>query len=474
MSANRINLKQQIEDWFAVHENEMLDDLCKLLSINSVKSEALPNAPYGAGSRAALDLTASMLRERGFEVDIFEDIILTADIGASDPYMGILAHVDVVGVGDGWDSDPFEMTIKDGKIIGRGATDNKGPSIAAMYAMFCANELCPELRSGFQILIGSGEEVGCEDIAQYLEKSAPPPNVFTPDADYPIVNTEKGRLTPFFSASWEKDETLPRVVSIIGGSTTNIVPDSAEAVIEGFAIGDAENYCREFSEKAGIPITVQNKDGLLAITAEGVSSHAARPHSGSNAQTALLELLAGMPFAKSAGFGYICALNRLFPFGDNNGRALGIAMSDELSGELTLNFGVLRFSQIDFAGNFDSRTPICADETDLLGMVRSAFEREGITMSTYKIANAHHTPEDSLFVKTLLRIYEEYTGNAGECLAVGGQTYVHDIPGGVAFGCEMPGISNRIHGVNEFIGVEQLIVSAKMFARAILEMCNGA
>jgi succinyl-diaminopimelate desuccinylase len=182
-------------------------------------------------------------------------------------------------------------------------------------------------------------------------------------------------------------------------------------------------------------------------------------------------MLAAMPFARSKGFEYIQALNRLFPHGDYYGRALGIAMNDERSGALTVNFGVLGFSETNFTGNFDSRTPACADETDLPGMVRSAFERDGIALSSLAQSKCHHTPGNSMFVQTLLRIYEEYTGKPGRCMKTGGQTYAHGLPGGVAFGCAMPGVNYNIHGANESIGIQELIISAKMFAAAIIELC---
>ena len=471
MSMTKTELREKIEEWFDIHGDEMIEDLGRLIGINSVRGAAEDGAPFGSGPKAALMLVSEILEKRGHKTDIFEEIIMTSNIGPLPPLMGILAHVDTVGVGDGWDSDPFEMTIKDGSIFGRGATDNKGPAIASLYAMLCANEICPDLSSGFQLILGSGEEMGCQDIAQYLEKNEPPPNVFTPDADYPIVNTEKGRITPFFGASWEKDTALPKVVSITGGSTTNVVPNLAQAVIEGFSLDDVAEHCRRYSVNANTSAEASMDGELIVITVEGTSTHAATPDLGANAQTALLELLASMPFAKSDGFDYICALCRLFPHGDYFGSALGIEMSDNISGKLTVNFGVLRFSEIEFSGNFDSRTPACADDVDLLGMVRGAFSREGIEMTNHTINSCHHTPQDSPFVQTLLGIYEAYTGKDRECLCVGGQTYVHEIPGGVAFGTGEAGVDNRIHGANEFIGIEQLLTSAKMFAQAILEMC---
>ena len=163
----------------------------------------------------------------------------------------------------------------------------------------------------------------------------------------------------------------------------------------------------------------------------------------------MIEMLAAMPFADSKGFEYICALNRLFPHGDYHGTALGLNRSDEISGRMTVNFGVLRLSELEFSGNFDSRTPICADDVDLVGITQAAFEQEAIEMTCHEIKEGHYTPEKTPFVQKLLRIYEEYTGQPGKCISMGGLTYAHDIPGGVAFGCVMPDEDNRAHGVNE-------------------------
>jgi len=472
MESNTADIRLKIDDWFEVHSEEMIADLGRLIEVRSVNGLPGEGAPYGEGPRAALALARSMMEERGFEVGEFEDMLITAQLGQSPALMGILAHLDVVDAGEGWDSDPYKMLIKDGRLYGRGASDDKGPSIAAIYAMYCVRDICPELQHGFKLILGSGEEVGCEDIANFISKNELPPHVFTPDADFPVVNVEKGRLAPVFGASWEKDLALARIISITGGSTMNVVPFRASAVIEGIGIAEAEAFCGDYSAKTCAAISVSPVGDRLAIVATGAATHAATPHEGNNAQTALFEMLAAMPFAESKGFGYVRALNRLFPHGDYLGAALGIDMSDDISGALTLNFGVVEFTEVAFSGNFDSRTPACADGIDLPGMVRAAFEREGIELKGFSHSKCHHTPEDSAFVQTLLRVYEEYTGNPGYCLKMGGQTYVHEVPGGVAFGCETPGIINNIHGANEFIGVDDLILSARMFARVIVEMCN--
>ena len=468
---NRAELRAGIDAWFETHSDEMISDLGRLIKINSVRSKSEEGAPYGVDSRAVLALAQSMFEERGFKVNNFEDMMITVDFGPTPPLLGILAHLDIVAVGEGWDTDPLNLIIKDGKLYGRGVVDNKGPSVAAMYALYCARDICSQLDHGVQIILGSGEETGFDDVTQYLKKNTPPPNVFTPDAQYPIVNVEKGRFMPAFGAKWEKDTTLPRVISISGGKTPNVIPNNSEAVIEGFSTEDVDDFCQKFSEKTGVKITAKTNESKHTISAEGVAAHASMPERGNNAQTAIVEMLAAMPFAQSKSFEYLCALNHLFPHGDNHGTALGIDMSDDIAGRITVNFGVLRFDELEFSGNFDSRTPPCADEIDLVGKTRETLKRKGIELTYHEITGAHHTPEETPFCQKLLRIYEEYTGEPGECISMGGLTYVHDIDGGVAFGVAMPDEDNRAHGANEYLNVEQFIKSAKMFTQAIIDMC---
>ena len=474
MSNNRAEMKQKIEAWFDKRDEEMKKDLSRLIAIRSVRGPELDGAPYGLKSREVLGLAASMLEEHGFEATVFEDVVATAELGPAPPLLGILAHLDIVEEGEGWDTDPFIMTEKDGKLYGRGVIDNKGPAVAAMYAMYCVRDLYPELSKGLQLILGSSEETGFDDITRYMKKNQMPPHVFSPDSLFPVVNVEKGRFGPFFSASWEKDTALPRIISATGGKTMNIVPNRAEAVIEGLSFEEVEGFCRKHSELTGVVLSAckDTEENRIVIAAEGKASHAAMPQLGNNAQTALIGMLAAMPFAKSAGFDCICALSRLFPHGDNNGKAIGIAMSDEVTGELTVNFGVMRLTEYEFSGNFDCRSPACADDADLFGITEAAMKSEGIVITRHSLSKSHVTPEDSPFVQTLLEIYEDYTGNPRECHSMGGQTYVHDIPGGVVFGCAMPGANNGAHGPNEFFDVDQFILSAKIFTQVILDMCG--
>ena len=465
-------LTKQIDSWFQRNDLKFRSDLEKLIAINSVRGPEEEGMPYGRASFEALETAKKMLNENGVEAENFENIVITADFVDAPPVIGVLAHLDIVAAGEGWDYDPFELTIDEGRYYGRGVIDNKGPAVAAMYAMYCARELCPDLKHGYRLILGSGEETGCLDIKEYLKKNDPPPNVFSPDSDFPIVNVEKGRLLLMFKASWSEDTASPRILEIHGGETPNVVPNVCEAVIEGISLSDVEAFCKKYSAETGAEISAREVGDTVIITSKGKASHACYPESGLNAQTALVKMLSAMPFAESKGFEYIRALNDLMPHGDYIGQALGLKMSDEISGNLTLNFGVLNYSATEMSGNFDSRTPLCADDIDIFGNTKAKFEAKGFEVTSGELVKCHVTDENTPFVQTLARVYEKYTGNKGECMAIGGSTYVHGIPGGVVFGCRMPGENNNLHGPNENISIEHLMMSAKMFTEVIIEMCG--
>ena len=196
-----------------------------------------------------------------------------------------------------------------------------------------------------------------------------------------------------------------------------------------------------------------------------------RPEEGVNAITGLLHLLCSLPLAKVGSTAALRALSALFPHGDCAGKALGIAQSDELSGALTLAFSLLTVNGTGLEGQFDSRVPICANDENCRAAAEASFSKFGFSVSGEMDA-PHHTPADSPLVKALLKCYEQYTDYKGECLAIGGGTYVHDIPGGVAFGCCMPGFNGNMHGADEHTCIADQLTAAKIFTQAIIDLCG--
>ena len=455
-------------------------DLARLVNIRSVRGDAKDGAPFGDGPKKALDEAIAICAEHGFNMTNYDYYAGETDLG-EDPALMILAHLDVVDEGEGWTRPPYEMTIEDGNLYGRGTMDDKGPALAALYAMEAVRECGIELKKGVRLVLGCAEETGSEDMEYYFSKRPYLPYCFSPDAAYPLIHLEKGRFSPYFSKTWEATTAIPRVMKINGGTTANIVPCKASAVIVGMTAAQVEGICEEYKEKTGANFVLNeefNCEGgvcckKLVITAEGVAAHASEPHKGVNAQTALLALLNALPLADCGTTDAIRALNRLFPHGDTQGKTVGIAMEDDISGDLTFNFGVLSLNEDGMSACFDSRVPVCANKENVFDVIDAALQNEGFTLrEDAAMIPAHYVPKDAPIVKTLLDVYEQFTGEKGEALAIGGGTYVHDIEGGVAFGCEMPGIDYRLHGPDEFADIDTLLLSAKMFAEAIVRLCS--
>ena len=465
--------RKEIEEFIEAHRQEMLEDICTLCRINSEKMPYKEGMPYGEGAFTALAEALSMAENYGFSITNYDNYVGTVDLNEKESQLDILAHLDVVPAGEGWkETEPFEPVVKGDKLFGRGTADDKGPAVAALYAMRAVKELGIPLKKNARLILGTDEECGSSDIAHYyaIEKEAP--MTFSPDGSYPVVNTEKGGLNGHFTASFAPSDALPKLVSVEAGIKVNVVPGKARATVQGIDVEVMEKAAEEVSGETGIRFEFDVEEDAATITAIGAGAHASKPEEGNNALTGLLVLIQRLPFAPCEQISAIGRLLELIPHGDTSGKALGIAMSDELSGDLTLAFSLLTISDRELDGTFDSRCPVCATKENVLEVAKAKMAEKGFTLLNDSMKPPHHVDEDSEFIRTLLRTYEEYTGRTGECIAIGGGTYVHELKNGVAFGAAMPETDNRMHGADEFAVIEELIVSAKMFAQVIVDLCS--
>ena len=465
--------RKEIEEFVEAHRQEMLEDICTLCRINSEKMPYKEGMPYGEGAFTALAEALSMAENYGFSITNYDNYVGTVDLNEKESQLDILAHLDVVPAGEGWkETEPFEPVVKGDKLFGRGTADDKGPAVAALYAMRAVKELGIPLKKNARLILGTDEECGSSDIAHYyaIEKEAP--MTFSPDGSYPVVNTEKGGLNGHFTASFAPSDALPKLVSVEAGIKVNVVPGKARATVQGIDVEVMEKAAEEVSGETGIRFEFDVEEDAATITAIGAGAHASKPEEGNNALTGLLVLIQRLPFAPCEQISAISRLLELIPHGDTSGKALGIAMSDELSGDLTLAFSLLTISDRELDGTFDSRCPVCATKENVLEVAKAKMAEKGFTLLNDSMKPPHHVDEDSEFIRTLLRTYEEYTGRTGECIAIGGGTYVHELKNGVAFGAAMPETDNRMHGADEFAVIEELIVSAKMFAQVIVDLCS--
>ncbi len=467
-----IAYKEKINAWFADHETEMIDDIKALVEIPSVRGEAQDGMPFGIGPKLALDKAIEQMEKQGLKVKNYDNCVASGDLTDLPSGLDILAHLDVVPAENNWTvCEPYQPTLVDGKLYGRGTIDDKGPAIAALYAMACVRDLGIPLKKNVRLILGTDEECGSGDLEYYYAVEQEAPMTFTPDANFPLINMEKGRLCGEIDAHYVADTRLPYIASAECGMKSNVIPETATAVIVGMAKPDLQIYTEIAANATGAKFTITSDNGALRVECKGVSGHAAYPEGTNNALTALLGLLATLPCADSEGFRKLQALQQLFPHGDYLGKGVGVAMEDSVSGKLTLSATILHIDETDLYLCFDSRCPVCSNDENTRVAIMDKVAEVGLKMRETKMIQPHYVDANSDFVRTLLRVYTEWTGMPGVAESTGGGTYVHELKNGVAFGCEFPGLDNHLHGADEFITLEQLMVSAKIFTQAIIELC---
>ena len=464
--------RKEIEGFIDAHRQEMIDDICKLCRINSEKMPYTEGKPYGDGAFDALHAALAMMEDYGFSITNYDNYVGTADLNDKERQLDILAHLDVVPAGEGWTvTEPFEPVEKDGKLYGRGTADDKGPAVAALYAMRAIKELGIPVKKNVRLILGTDEECGSSDIEVYYKREKEAPMTFSPDASFPVINIEKGRIPGGFSASFEASEALPKIVSIDAGIKVNVVPGKAKAVVAGLEAEVLTQAADAVEKQTGLSFSFGETEDGIQIIVEGKGAHASTPDEGNNALTGLLSYLVSLPLADCPQLQAVKSLVTLFPHGDTRGKAVGIAMEDELSGPLTLAFDMLTLDKDHLEGAFDCRACLCATEENSLNVIRARMAEEGLTLQADHMTAPHHVDGNSHFVKTLLKAYEEYTGLEGHCESTGGGTYVHHLENGVAFGASMPGTDNKMHGADEFAVIDELLTSAKIFAQVIVDLC---
>jgi succinyl-diaminopimelate desuccinylase len=462
--------KEKIDTFIDSHKDEMIETLARLIKIPSVMCKPKENMPFGEGPYRALEEMLTIAKEKGFKTRNVDNYVGTIDFGEGEPDLGILCHLDVVPEGTGWTTPPYELTVKDGKLIGRGTIDDKGPAVAVLYALMAVRESGVKLSKNVRFIVGTNEENGSGDLKYYLKKESMPPMLFTPDGNYPLINIEKGMLRITISAKCNAENSAKKIVGLSGGKTINAVPNEAVAQVTGFSEKEVNDYIS--ASKTTIQFSTECENNVITIKAKGVSAHASTPEKGDNALTGLIELLSSFNFEDSKSFKLISSLSKLFPYNETDGTSSGVKSSDEISGALTLTFSVFDYKDGNATGKIDIRFPICDSMKKVTDKLSESLSKYGFSITDIMGDEPHHVDENSEFVQKLLKVYSDLTGNEAYCQAIGGGTYVHNTPGGVAFGAEFPGEDNHMHGADEFMLIDNFLLNAKIFANAIISICE--
>ncbi|HWR61551.1 MAG TPA: dipeptidase PepV [Clostridia bacterium] len=450
------------------YRGNMLCAAGRLIEYDSVlEAEGGQGAPFGTRIARAQQEVLKLGRELGFETKDYDGYVAAIDFGSQGRQIGILSHIDVVPAGEGWSYPPFKGTVENGRLYGRGSVDDKGPMVAALYAMKAIAESGLPIKNHVRHIIGCDEESGFSRCMKYyLTKEKQPWGGFSPDGEFPVIHAEKGIMRFTIGAKWPQAGEGLRIVKLHGGTKVNVVPSGALAVLEGdpeaFTLVKNKMAVYEKKEK----LLIETGDRTLTITATGQGAHSSQPWNGENAIALLLEFLKTLPIRPKAEFNYISAVSRLF--GDGyRGENLSIRCEDGLSGMLTLSLGVLDMDTTSGKATIDMRYPIHADKEMLWKTITMACEEEKLDIEILQDKPNIYIPKTAPLVQTLLKVYQEISGRDEGPVVIGGGTYCRTMNNFVAYGPVFPGQKELAHEADESIAVDDLVMTAKIYARAL-------
>lgn len=455
-------LQLKVDAFIKENEDAIIRDIGRVVGKRSVEdlSAAGPGAPFGPGPRAALDEALAVAAELGLAVHDGDGYVGWAEVpGAQQGYLATIAHVDVVPEGDGWNTDPYTMSARDGWLLGRGVLDDKGPAVLSLYvAKFFAEQGTP-LRYSIRALLGCNEETGMKDVEYYLAHQPQPLFCFTPDAGFPVGYGEKGHLNGVFVSP----VLAGNILEFTGGIANNVIPDKATCLVKGNAAA------LQPTER----VHVESENGAVRLRAQGVGGHASWPVDTVNAISLLVDYLLDNGLCTEEENETLRLLQRLHHGTDGSG--VGVACKDEEFSPLTIIGGVIELKDGRLYQHTDSRFPTAITGERMEEILAAEAKKAGATFEVKSVAKPFLVPKDSGPIQALLRVYNEVSGKEEEPFTMGGGTYARHFANAASYGPEEAGVETpdfvgSIHGANEGVSRESLLRSLKIFILAMYEL----
>jgi succinyl-diaminopimelate desuccinylase len=453
---------QRIQDWLRAHEQELLADYQEMLRIPSLESAAEPNAPFGKENRRALDLALSLSQKYGFRTTDLDGYIGYAEVGEG-PLVMSLGHLDVVPVGDGWKHEPFGAEIDNGYVYARGATDDKGPTMASFYAIRAIKECVPDLKARLRQAFGCNEESGFGCVHHYMEVDEAPKFGIAPDSMWPLVNGEKGIANMHISVGLYKGAVS--LLEVKGGQRPNIVIDACTgsvkvdpAVREEVEVKLADNWDQNLS---------WTWDGdVLNIKAIGKAAHGSTPYYGDSAAARLFRLLFSIAPTEDEEF-----YRGLLSTTETGGAGLGIHGRDDVSKNLTNNLGVVSTENGRLNLLYNVRYPVTWKGEHLKQLCEAGIAK---LKGDWKLDEFHDSPSlyfplDHPLTKTIIDVYREETGDMAEPGVMGGGTYARAVPNTVSIGTCWEG-DGKAHETDERLKIENLYKASRIYAHILYRL----
>ena len=460
-----------------IEENEdlQIETLQDLVSINSVLSSPVTTAegqffPFGKGVQDAFACVLKKAEAMGFEVRNVDNYGGHIDFGEGEEIVGVLGHLDVVPEGDGWTFDPFSGAVTNGYIYGRGTQDDKGPVVAALFAMKALKDAGYVPSKKIRLILGLDEETAWSGMDYYFRKESKPDYGFTPDAEFPVIYGEKGIVTYEIAKKLTKTQGGLTLRSLTGGNAANMVAEKARAVVnaeDSAVYGQIKELAAAYRERTGCRVLTKGVGKSLEITVEGKSAHGATPEAGVNAISIMMDFLGELNLAGDEINDFLDFYNRCIGF-ELHGQSLGCGFKDTPSGDLVLNVGMIKGDQEAVTLTVNIRYPVTYTEEQIHDGIRPFIDQYEMGIIRRKSQPPIYMKPDDPLIRTLMKVYQDNTGDGqSRPLVIGAGTYARAAENVVAFGALFPEDEDLMHQKNERLSIERFMQMTKIYADAL-------
>ena len=434
-------------------KSDYLESLKTIVSYPSVLNEGENGTPFGQSIQNVLEKMLEITRSLGFKTYIDpKGYYGYAEIGQGEELLAVLCHLDVVPAGDlsDWETPPFEATIKDGWIHGRGVQDDKGPSLGALYAVKALMDAGVTFNKRIRFIYGTDEETLWRCMARYNELEETATLGFAPDSSFPLTYAEKGLLQIKLHGSGSQE------LAIEAGEAFNVVPAKAS-----YTGNLADSLEVELKKQA-----FEYERTADTVTVIGVPKHSKDAAEGVNA---IVRLATGLnPLIQHSAIQFIAEAVRE----DATGSRLFGEISDEPSGTLSFNVSGLSLDQDKSEIRIDMRIPVLADKDKLVQELSQLAEEYQLRYEEFDYLAPLYVPLDSELVSTLMAVYKEKTNDNSPAVSSGGATFARTMPNCVAFGALFPGALQTEHQANERTVIEDLYKAMDIYAETIYRLAG--
>ncbi len=459
--------------------------LGELVAFRTVATEGLPNAENPEFRKMTVYLGAKA-KELGLG---FEDhgAVVVISIGKADAKpeerIGLIVHGDVQPVDPSkWAKDPFHLDseTEPGKLLGRGAEDDKGPIATALFAMKALSDQGLPQDRRIDLVISYTEESDWVPFQAFLAGwTAPAINVGL-DADYPVVIAEKGWCSIDLGIDPVREAATsgPRLASFSGGFFLSQVPEDAEAVISAASPEILTRLADAARRNGDVRFTFEPRpNGDLIVHARGVSAHSSTPWDGKNAIAHLAALLGKESWPDGQAARMVRLLNDLVGLNFYAEKFGNVGYEHPFMGKTTLSLGTLKIEEGRLTAGLNLRRPVGRSkkevETSILEAVESWSKKTHIPVALKSDVNDPHYVDGAPHIPVLLGVFAHFTGEKDpKPISVGGGTHARLLPNGVNFGPGMPGEVYTGHSEHEWIGRDRMLLNLEMYSAMLAELAG--